>query len=729
MFLSLDFTLSILAALVCIGLILAILANRRLPKGLAQLLWGFFVTGVLWNLSLAWAPEDRLLAAQWGTAVCSVAAGVLYGRLAEFDRQRSHATRRWIVVALCLAGLLLALAFLSHHWAWPSRFLLGTWTWQMLAAVAWFVFAMDGLLSIVRSVSGRWTVVLLYWAIAFCTLGAGIASVLWAWPLVERLAPVWYTVGVLATTLAVLKINRIEARSTLRDLLVYVATTLLTGIVLISILLIAPEFFSGSMLFLGVIIASGTLGVVYQVFYRLVRTTVDRFVFGRAVDYSEHLRTVTQNIRDALDPEQLAETMMFSIQESLGVSRGMLLVADTDDNEIGDITFQVVQDAKVVKAHSPKFRAFSPLMNDLRRRGLALTQDALDADPRFHAVREHEREWLRSLGMQLFVPILSRGQLIGLLALGQKKGGKAYQASEIEFLLELANRSGNALENARLFGHMKTLNTVMNRLYTDLDAVAHRLQEMDKIKSAFISVVTHELRSPLVGINFSLQLLKRQEWDRLTPEQQESIQDIDGGFEQLKAMIDNLVAFASFLSKQGELRKEKIEFGQVLQEAIAPLQVMAQFRQMAFRVQIPDRLPDVWADKERISEAMYHLVHNAIKFNQPQGEIEIVCAADQEMVHFQVTDTGTGVEADKLDKIWDGFTQSADTLRRGVEGLGLGLALVKYIVNAHGGEVWADSQPNRGSTFGFNIPVGQPEAELEAQVSLIMPGHEQLWGR
>ncbi|MBN1581286.1 MAG: HAMP domain-containing histidine kinase [Anaerolineae bacterium] len=655
--------------------------------------------------------------------------GVLYGRLAEFDRERLHPIRRWIVVAGCLIVLLPGLLSLSEYLEWRDPNWIETWTVQMLAGVAWFIFAVDGIITIVKSVPTSWTTVLVYWGVAFIATGAGVGSVLCDEGLCEQLSSAWHMLGVVATALAVFSVNRVESRSTFRHLFVYIAGTLLTGIVLISILLIAPGIFSGSRLLFGVIITSGILGVAYQVLHRVIRETIDRFLFGHAVDYAKHLNTLAGRVRNVLDPEQLAEIMMITVQESLGVDRGALLVGDTGDDEIRDVTFQVVGHLEHKVSESPKFRAFSPFMDDLRRRGLTLTQDVLDADPRFQAVREHEREWLKSLGMHLFVPLRSRGQLIGIFALGQKKGGKAYEADEIEFLIEVANRSGYTLDNARLFDYMRTLNAVFDRLYTDLDEVNRRLQEMDKLKSAFISVITHELRSPLVGIDFSLQLLKRQEWDKLAPEQQEPIRDIDNGFGQLKSMIDNLVAFAAFLSKQGELRKEEIDFALVLQETIAPLEMMAQTRQMVLRVQMPDRLPCIWADKERISEAMYHLVHNAIKFNRPQGQIEISCAADQEVIRFQVTDTGSGVEAEKLETIWDSFSQSADTLRRGVEGLGLGLALVKYIVSAHGGEVWANSRPNQGSTFGFQIPLGQPERSAIDQVSLMLSDRDQLLKR
>ena len=106
-----------------------------------------------------------------------------------------------------------------------------------------------------------------------------------------------------------------------------------------------------------------------------------------------------------------------------------------------------------------------------------------------------------------------------------------------------------------------------------------------------------------------------------------------------------------------------------------------------------------------LAEAIYHLTHNAVKFTSTGGKVTVRAHTDAAGFHLEVNDTGSGIPAERLPTLWDSFSQMADPLLRGVEGLGLGLALVKYVVNAHGGEVWAKSQQGVGSTFGFNLPI------------------------
>jgi signal transduction histidine kinase len=180
------------------------------------------------------------------------------------------------------------------------------------------------------------------------------------------------------------------------------------------------------------------------------------------------------------------------------------------------------------------------------------------------------------------------------------------------------------------------------------------------------------------------------------------------GLQRAETLINNLITFAALLSKQGQLRMAPVDLGQVAKETIHVLEPLAQAREVKMSLQISAGLPTVYCDRERLAEAIYHLTQNAVKFNHPGGSVTLACRSAPEDVLFEVTDTGIGISPDKLPQMWQDFTQLADPLRRGVEGLGLGLPLVRYVVRAHGGQVWARSQPGQGSVFGFRIPLGGP---------------------
>jgi len=138
--------------------------------------------------------------------------------------------------------------------------------------------------------------------------------------------------------------------------------------------------------------------------------------------------------------------------------------------------------------------------------------------------------------------------------------------------------------------------------------------------------------------------------------------------------------------------------------ALKPLAVK---KQLMLQVDNPATLPTIFGDVSRLRDAVYQLIHNAIKFTPIGGRVLVRCRPLPDAVRFEVEDTGIGVPPDQLPLLWEGFAQMSDPLRRGVEGLGLGLTLVKYVANAHSGEVFAQSEVGVGSTFGFQMPLGE----------------------
>jgi signal transduction histidine kinase len=303
------------------------------------------------------------------------------------------------------------------------------------------------------------------------------------------------------------------------------------------------------------------------------------------------------------------------------------------------------------------------------------------------------------------VPIHSKGEWIGLLGLGPKVSGDRYDDHDLDLLSTLADQTAVALENARLVADLFRLNIDLKQAYVDLEKASHQLQEMDKLKSAFIGVITHELRTPVANIAFSLQVLERYGRQNLIPGQEEQMDQLAADVEAAKTTIDGLVTFASFLRKQGELKPEWIDFNEIVQGALLPLRPLAENKGLVLEVNLPDRSLDLFGDSERLADAAHHLIHNAIKFTSAGGQIRVSSREEGDRLYFEVADTGAGVPAEKLDDLWEGFSQMADPLRRGVEGLGLGLALVKYVAHAHEGEVCATSQEGAGSTFGFWLPL------------------------
>ncbi|MBN2149715.1 MAG: hypothetical protein JW726_20175 [Anaerolineales bacterium] len=239
----------------------------------------------------------------------------------------------------------------------------------------------------------------------------------------------------------------------------------------------------------------------------------------------------------------------------------------------------------------------------------------------------------------------------------------------------------------------------------ELASANQQLQELDALKSAFLGVISHELRTPFSGILFSLQLLESEGETALNPEQQQLLSQLRNGVDSAYAMIENLVNYAAFVRKQGVLHMASTSPGPLLETALRIVQGQSERKGLHLARDIAPDLPEIHCDADRIADALHELLDNAIKFTPTGGTVTLRSWLAESAWHISVSDTGPGIPAELLPNLWQSFAQLADPLRRGREGLGLGLALVDYIVQAHNGQTWVNSQPGQGTTFGFTIPL------------------------
>jgi signal transduction histidine kinase len=489
------------------------------------------------------------------------------------------------------------------------------------------------------------------------------------------------------------------------------------------------------------------LAIIFRPLLNLVQRMVRRLISGSGYDPSRIVREYSARISNIVDLERLAEVIVGVISEAMEIQRGVLFLVRPPEQESGrGFTVESVKYPGESQVITGVLTLESPVTQFLQTDHRPLTQYAIDLLPQFHETPREERAWLTDLGLDVYVPIYAKGEWSGLLALGAKVSGDRYFDDDLNLLSTLADQTAVALENARLVEELQRANADLKRSYVALDQTHNELEQaygdleqaneqlkaMDNLKTGFIGVITHELRTPFANLNFSLQLMERYGVDGWKEDQREQLVQLKEGIGKAKQMVDNLVTFATLLSKQGELEIEDLDFAQLVETSIQPLRPLAERKALALQAIVPTLMLPVKGDRERLGDAIYHLIQNAIKFTDPGGTVEARCRIEPGKICFEVEDTGVGVPADRLPALWDTFTQMADPLKRGAEGLGLGLALVRFVVHAHGGDVYAESNEAVGSTFGFWIPLAEGtiiDAEAwgqDAERDIVVPGVESV---
>ena len=439
----------------------------------------------------------------------------------------------------------------------------------------------------------------------------------------------------------------------------------------------------------------------------------NQLLFGTGVNRNTAVREYGLSISNLVDLQKLAEVAVDFLDKTLGVEFSLLLIVDDQPQENYYHLLPVTNPLKLSQGNWQTGRIHHNgifarhFLKDRR----SLTQYDLDFLPQFKD--SAEKEWLSSFQGELFVPILTKEAWIGLFVLGPKKLGNQFFGDDIDLLSTLANQTVTALQNARLFSDLRRLNDDLRQTYQALEEANQKLRELDEMKSAFISVVTHEMRTPLANMGFSLQVLEMYGTQNLLHEQREQLQQISNGIETSRSMIDNLITLAALLNNQVDLFLEKFDFQEILDWVTPPFLEKAEEKPLKFKV---DKVGDaiLVGDRKLLITAVSHLIENAIKFTGREGSVWVSCWTTTDALWLDVRDTGQGIPKDKLDKVWQSFTQlQADAVRRGVEGLGLGLSLVKLIILAHGGQVFVESEVGAGSVFGFRIPLKGPSYPLD----------------
>ncbi len=458
-----------------------------------------------------------------------------------------------------------------------------------------------------------------------------------------------------------------------------------------------------------------------------------RFPGGEEYDPAAVIREYSVNVSSVVDLGRLEQVSVSVIGKAIGTKRGRLFLVEhiTTANS----SHYLLQPARPSDTVSPaangkaeqvennktapevvgecRLGSNSPLVEFFLQARQPLEQREVASAPRFHKLTAEERRWLAALDMDVYVPVFSKSGWIGLLVLGGKLSGNGFAEQDLALLGTLADLAAVALENARLFSGLAQANRGLKQAQQEIEQANVRLREMDDLKSSFLSVITHEMRTPLANMAFSLQIMQMYGDGNFLPEQREQLDQIGSNLATARRMIDNLVTFASFLNKQVKLNLEPVDFKLLVLEALVPLKPAADEKKLDLQINSVGEIPALHADVSLIKDAIQHLVNNAIKYTNEGGNVWVSSWSTADAVCFDVKDNGVGVPPEKLKGLWDSFSQATDPLRRGLEGLGLGLALVRFIVAAHNGKVWVESEPGKGSTFGFQIPIAGPPVGMQ----------------
>ena len=308
------------------------------------------------------------------------------------------------------------------------------------------------------------------------------------------------------------------------------------------------------------------------------------------------------------------------------------------------------------------------------------------------------------------IPLLSKGKIIGVLDL-ESKNKNAFNKLKKSLKL-LTNQIAIAIENAKLYSEINNFN---KRLKDEIEAATKELREknkelrkMDQMKSDFVSNVSHELRTPLTSILGYTKLLYSKKLGPLNKQQSESLKIITEESERLARLINDILDLSKLESKKVKVVLEEISLCEMAKVSIGSIGIKANEKNISIVLKCEDK-GKTFAGKDLILQVFANLLSNAIKFSNENSRIEVIVMKDNGYIKTSIRDYGIGIAKNEIPKLFDKFYQVDSSITRKHEGTGLGLVIVKHIIDLHKGKITVDSELGKGSVFSFYLPIRKPK--------------------
>jgi PAS domain S-box-containing protein len=351
--------------------------------------------------------------------------------------------------------------------------------------------------------------------------------------------------------------------------------------------------------------------------------------------------------------------------------------------------------AEELKRHPPSLEGQGPQSEVIRCGQPTLIEDLSAVDLDRLVDDAHQREILKAMGARsmMVVPLMARERCLAALTVVSAQSGRRYVRDDLDLAAELGRRGALAVDNARLYRASQEARTAA--------------EKANRAKDEFLATLSHELRTPLTPILGWTVMLRSGNLDQ--PSILRGLEVIERNVRAQTQLIGDLLDVSRIITGKLRLEVRPIDLAPVVEAGVDAVRSSAEAKEIALELDLPPGLPRVLGDPDRLQQVVWNLVSNAVKFTPQHGRIEVRLAKADSHISLQVRDSGKGITPDFLPFVFDRFRQADSTSTRSHGGLGLGLAIVRHLVELHGGTVAAESGgEGNGAVFTVNLPLMAP---------------------
>jgi len=424
------------------------------------------------------------------------------------------------------------------------------------------------------------------------------------------------------------------------------------------------------------------------------------------------LQNVTNLITKTLDFRKVTQNIADSINSELGYLGGILLFLGKNKHKLfpdavthSDKTKDAIKLLpKPIEEYYSDYakdnsRSIKAIKNGKVQIGTDLSEFISPPVP-----AEISKKIQKKLGVNtiIAVPVYSELGIIGVIDYLLADDPGNLKETDLSMMKSLANQTGIIYRNIELYRQLQETNN-------ELEEANKHLQQLDQAKSEFVSIASHQLRTPMTGIMGYLSMMLQGDFGKVPKEQQKVQEDLLEESQRMIRLINLFLNVSKIESGRLELSLRPMQVNEVIEKVMSMTQKHAEEKKLKLTYKPTKKLPDIMADKDKLGDIVMNLVDNAIKYTD-KGSVEVQAKLDKKFVQITVTDTGRGIPPGEAEKLFTKFVRGYGIAQVNPDGSGLGLYVARRLTEAHHGKIWVDSKgQGKGSMFHVTIPVAKSE--------------------
>lgn len=548
-----------------------------------------------------------------------------------------------------------------------------------------------------------------------------------------KLGPLSTVFLIASTVYAIVKHRLMDIRIVLKKIVLHLLISVTLLIFILGAIFTVAFFYAKRIPDFSLVYTGSIAMVIALLFLKPLNSLFERiankYFFTSLYNYQATLEDLATNLTAVIEMPKVIDLIVDTIMKTMGLDRAGVLLLSDERNASRYLIAKVIGFNEQNGISLVRDNFLVRWLTDNRKMVAYEELDWLIEESRGNGARSdflRLKANMKKIEASLCIPLFSKNNLISIIVLGNKVTRDAYNAEDFRLLQSLANQAAIAIENARLYQQVqnfnRTLQSKVDEQTRDIKSKNVQLEKLLKTQSEFLDIASHQLRTPVSIIRGIISMIKDGDMERLPEEKQK--QFVENAWEKsakLDQIINDILAASSLDSQKFTIdaNTPKIYLENVVGQAVKSFQLEAEQRGIDLQWEIPKTpFPEIVGNASMLEQAISNFISNALKYTpstkmvhearasrETQGLVRIAMKRTNGDLAVSVSDNGIGIPKEEVKKLFHKFSRASNATAMYTDGSGLGLFIVKEIIDGHKGKVWLESAEGKGSTFSFSLPV------------------------